>query len=120
MNSGGRGWLESLRPGDRVVLRPGGYGAAPRVVRVERRTPSWRLAVEGGLTFNPDGYERRASSRGGPLATLGPLTPDVENALWRAGALARLKDFAWGDLPDDTLRKVLDLLARSPLLSEAR
>lgn len=115
-------WIAALKPGDLVIVVPGGFIRREEVGRVTARTNSGRIKIVSGVggyerIFTPDGRQY-GKTTGGCRARISPCTPDDEEritALREAESLAaNLGAMSWRDwqaFPLPTLRAVRDLLA---------
>lgn len=115
-------WIATLKPGDPVIVVPGGFTRREEIGRVNALTNSGRIKVVSGVggyerTFTSDGCQYGKDS-GGRRAWIAPCTPGDEEriaALREAESLAaKLGAMSWRDweaFPLPTLRAVRDLLA---------
>lgn len=58
-------WLKDLKKGDKVIEQGTGIGSIDYIREVERVTPSGRIILTTGTTFNPDGRLRGGKSAWG-------------------------------------------------------
>jgi hypothetical protein len=104
-------WLDGLKAGDEVALGGGGYTSTVLIQKVARRTPGGRILLENGLWFTPQGLEYGSGKSW--RRHLEPVDDALRETVFRRAACRRLESFRWAALTTESLRAVLEILARN-------
>lgn len=103
-------WMKTLKPGDHVALRGGGFGFNTTKAEVSSVTPTGRVRIgESRREFNPDGYERGSS--GYRRARIAPWTDEIANEVRHHELAQRLGRVKWEQEPLAVLERVAQALA---------
>jgi hypothetical protein len=106
-------WLQSLKPGDEVIVYGGAYGSGDRVDKVQRVTKT--LIIVRASRFNRD--RGRSIGSGYSWRYLKKATPEavrqIKHDAHRSSLIYKLGDVTWRDMPFDVLVGV-DALLPSP------
>lgn len=100
-------WVDSLRPGDQVVVAPELRAKrAEQLGVVEHRTPSGQIVVSiRGIQvrFNANGWERATGMRD----RLMQVDPETVARIEQNDLLTQLREANWQALSADQLRRIL-------------
>jgi len=113
-------WLKDLKVGDMVVVNTSGVGMRLRTAIVEKKTPSGRITLSNGYTYNPDGNVRGVKDSYFHSYILEP-TDKVLNEIYQYGLYKKvhrlvMNKIEWQELSIEELEKALELL--SPLVKK--
>jgi ABC-type molybdenum transport system ATPase subunit/photorepair protein PhrA len=104
-------WLESLKPGDPVIIAPSVRAQGPGSLGVvSHRTSSGQIVVNSGSTqirFNSNGWERVTS---GERERLTQPTPEAVARIEQNELLAELREADWQKLSVGQLRRILTIV----------
>lgn len=102
-------WLDQLKPGDEVAFSQG-FERVNRVYRVESRTPSGRIVVDG-RTFNPDGT-LRGYSKYNRCSDLCKVTTVIRDAARKEVLTATLRAVKWDGVSLADLEAIVAVLRK--------
>lgn len=105
-------WVQALKPGDEVFYRYWNYGWGPYSLEaVEKVTPTGRIVLRNGLTFNPDGRERTSNRHSHMLEQATPeLREKVVHDQRKRLLVGNLAGVTWSSLPLETLERITELV----------
>lgn len=106
-----REWLNSLKEGDKVVVRYGrGIGSARRVHTIERTTKT-QIIVNNAKYRRLDGYEIGGSYHSPYLIEATPdVLQEMEEETRRWNVLRKVQQITWKDLPTSVLESVYEII----------
>lgn len=104
-------WIQSLQPGEEVVVLKWGYRSSEHIIStVKKITATGRITTENGYTFLPSGEEYGKKRDPWSIAAkLEMPTQEIRDGIKRKAVLAQVRSAKFEELSLETLEKILKL-----------